>query len=210
MRRTATCNIWTALVLFFFLTIQHGCGSNRAAPTIPINRSRAEQSVVRPAFGLKTCFLGMRFGELGEEWTKGNQNGVDAKFFKDYLEDRKAGLAIRHDGKQIKSIFVYYRSDDFEPFSGEIEGGIGASSSIEDVIRAIGQPLTISIRNGSRTDEHPGAKYTYLQYLQKGIDFEFVDGKLCDARIYQPVTDYRRELQQDMGDTRAYRAIVPN
>ena len=75
------------------------------------------------------------------------------------------------------------------------------------------QQLTISlaVTVGSQFDEHPKAIYTNLDYLDQGISFEFIDGRIAVVRVYLPTTKYERTLwDHDIGDTSKYRDIVPN
>jgi hypothetical protein len=116
-------------------------------------------------------------------------------------------LALEKD--KIVAVFVFFRSKDVTPFAGTIEGGITGDTSIDDAIKKLGQPTYIFIRDGSRFDDWPDAKYTELNYLEGGLVLQFVDGKLTQVDVRPPKFDYEREIMKDVGDTRRYREIVP-
>jgi hypothetical protein len=197
------------LVLCSLLVSNGGCGTDRAEGQALGAGAPNNDAVVRPGFGLKVCYVGMPLTKLRGEWSNVNLPGEDPELFKEYLTNRKSGLTITHDSKKIKVIFIYFRSKDHKPFSGRIEGGVSASSAVEDVIHAMGQPDHMSITTGTQFSEHPGAEEISLLYLEKGIDFAFVKGQLQHVAIFAPEPDYDREFWQDIGDTQAYRAIVP-
>jgi hypothetical protein len=186
-----------------------GCESERASQDLSRVAAASTKLVAQPGFGLADCHIGMLLSDLRGEWSNVNLPGEDPELFKEYLTNRKAGLEITHDGKKVKGVFIHFRSKEHKPFSGRIEGGISASSAVEDVIHAMGQPDQMSITTGTQFSEHPGAEKISLLYLEKGIEFAFVKGQLQHVAIAAPEPDYDREFWQDIGDTQAYRAIVP-
>lgn len=203
-----------ALIVSVFL----GCNSEK----------RREPMTIRPAYGMTDVYLRMPASELDSTWlsihdaskdipekawlqkiigdSPGTINRLDKFRFN---PQRGMEIVLDKERDMVAAIFVYFRSKDYKSFDGTIEGGIAAHTSIAETIRKLGQPTTISVRTGIDLEEYPGAIYTDLDYLEGGIRLQFIDGKLSQVDIRPPKFDYERELNRDMGDTRSYRAIVP-
>lgn len=152
---------------------------------------------VKPGVGLGDCYLGMPIKQLKGDWTP------DAATRATYLNNPKEGIGIKHDGKIIEGVFVYFDCDEYGRFSGQIEGGIGPDTSIEDVIRSAGQPANIAV---TKTDD---GEHTHLWYIEKGIDYDFRNKRLSEVTIGPAKADVPPELKEDIGDTKNYREIHP-
>jgi hypothetical protein len=189
---------------------------------------RSEPTPIRPAYGLPDIYLGMQASELDRSWLSADDVSKDIpekawlqKIIDDspgvtgwldkYRFNPQRGMEIALDDEKetIAAIFIYFRSKDYKPFAGTIEGGITADTSIEETIRKLGQPTTLSVLTGIDREDYPGATSTNLYYYEGGIGLQFIDGKLAQVDIRPQKFDYERVLIRDMGDTRAYRAIVP-
>jgi hypothetical protein len=171
-----------------------GCGTNRSGS------NKDSIQIVKPV-GLPECYLGMPIKNLGDEWRP--NRAVKPEPGKSYLDNPKHGLGIEHDGEKIVGIFIYFDSDEYGKFSGKIEGGIGADTSIENVIHEKGQPANISITKGD-DGEHED-----LWYIEKCINYDFLNKRLSEVTIGKPNLDYPPELKEDIGDTAVYRKIRP-
>ncbi len=197
MNEHITDRVRLACFLFCVLPVIWGCGRERGIAT-PKNGK-----VVQAGIGLPDCYLGIPIKELGNDWQASNEKDLDHEFLKTYLENTKAGLSIAHDDTKITGILVYFGSPEQGQFSGQIEGGIGATSTIEDVIHACGQPEQIAV---TKNDEGENVD---LWYMDKGIAFVFLNKELQHVSVSRRLNDAPDEFKKDIGDTTIYRAIKP-
>jgi hypothetical protein len=172
----------------------YGCGTNHNSA------SSNKIQIVQAGVGLPSCYLGMPIKDLQGDW-RPPRHSTDADSDKTYLDNVKDGVGVKHDGKKVDGVFIYFSSDEYRQFTGQIEGGIAADSSIENVIRTKGQPANISI-----TKEDDG-EHTQLWYIEKGIVFDFLNKHLYEVTIAQPNSNYPPMLKEDIGDTAVYRKI---
>lgn len=90
-----------------------------------------------------------------------------------HLEFPSAGVEIAYDeNERILTIFLVFRSPPNSQFSGRTDLGIGADSSVDDVLAAYGQPTGIM----DFTEKT-------LAYDAHGIHFTFAKGRLVDIRV---------------------------
>src|SRR5262249_4667133 len=93
-----------------------------------------------------------------------------------HLEFPSAGVEIACDDNQrIITIFLFFRSPPNSPFAGATNLGIGAASSVDDVLAAYGQPTGV-LDFTEKT----------LTYDTLGITFTFEGGRLVDIRVKGP------------------------
>jgi uncharacterized protein YegJ (DUF2314 family) len=99
--------------------------------------------------------------------------GAPARDESSHLEFPSAGVEIAYDEHQrIVTIFLFFRSPPNAPFNGRTHLGIGADSSVDDVVAAYGEPT----RSFGFTEKT-------LDYDALGITFTFAKGQLVDIRV---------------------------
>ena len=67
-------------------------------------------------------------------------------------------------------------------FSGRTQAGIGADSTIADVVEAYGEPSNRGESVVSEFGAMPGAREEWLSYESAGLSFTFWEDELADIR----------------------------
>lgn len=100
-----------------------------------------------------------------------------------YLNFPGHGISVKHDdNERITRIFYYFRLPEYTAFNGKTRAGIGADSTIADVIEKYGEPSKRGESVVSEFGAMPGAKEEWLSYEKTGLMFTFWDDALADIR----------------------------
>jgi len=181
-----------------------GCGDAPAPIVKP-----TEPNVIVPAYGIKSVHIDMPIEELGPEWEKETRSGPAYYFLK-----RPRGISARQDikGKNVlDQVHFRFHEDGYQPFQGRTNKGITAESTIEEVIKAHGQPDSISAPAVFRFQRgNPNSTAVSLYYLTKGISFFFDKDVLQFISVNKPRPDFDKGFWEDMGEVWKYRQIQPD
>ena len=124
-----------------------------------------------------------------------------------WLEYDEDGIGLNCKDGRVVGVHFNFLSKKFRPFRGKTREGIGAKSSFRDVICTYGQPTKLTNTIETEYSEWPGARNIAFYYLEKGISFQFTDGRLSEITVFAPQRDYDIRLWEDVGDTGELRAI---
>ena len=124
-----------------------------------------------------------------------------------WLEYDEDGIGMNCKDGRVVGVHFNFLSKKFRPFRGKTREGIGAKSSFRDVICTYGQPTKLTNTIETEYSEWPGARNIAFYYLEKGISFQFTDGRLSEITVFAPQRDYDIRLWEDIGDTGELRAI---
>ena len=124
-----------------------------------------------------------------------------------WLEYDEDGVGMNCKDGRVVGVHFNFLSKKFRPFRGKTGEGIEAKSSFRDVICAYGQPTMLTNTIKTEYSEWPGARNIAFYYLEKGISFQFTDGRLSEITVFAPQRDYDIRLWEDVGDTGELRAI---
>ncbi|ELR73716.1 hypothetical protein C900_02120 [Fulvivirga imtechensis AK7] len=103
-----------------------------------------------------------------------------------YFNYYDKGIQISTKNGKVVTVFLYYKSSEFSPFSGKIDVA-NEKTTIDDIAKAFGLPSYTSVSTVSEYGEFPGSKETYMSYDSLGVSFSFYDEKLGNIRFYKEV-----------------------
>ncbi|PVY40932.1 hypothetical protein [Pontibacter virosus] len=112
--------------------------------------------------------------------------GKPSKTDEEYYNFYDKGIEFTVAGNQVRTIFLYYISNKYQPFNGQTDKGINKESTIEDVLKNYGEPDRIGQSIISSGSAFAGQEDYNMNYYSKGITFTFYNKKLADIRIYKP------------------------
>ena len=116
--------------------------------------------------------------EVNDKW-KEKEGTVYISYYK-----KGISFSVKHD--TVQTIFYYFVSKQFNPFTGTIESDINDKTKIEDIKQKLGEPDRVSKSTVSQYGEFPGATEVYLTYNEFGVAFSFLDDKLANIRQFRP------------------------
>jgi hypothetical protein len=102
----------------------------------------------------------------------------------EYASFPKSGIQVLLAGDRVQTVFINYKWKEGVPFTGTLEGGIGATASADDVIRRYGPPGQVLDSIVSEFGEYPGAKDHTIEY--ESASFTFYDGVLAHVALFRP------------------------
>lgn len=166
-------SVMFSLILVAIQILLFAACSKQEASTQPIQTLQ----VIVPGEGTENCRLGNSLTETELPFGKQKQklNG--------HASAKNEGVEVIIENGKIDTIFYFFRSKTYRSFSGSTEKGIGANSTIDEVIKAYGKPDRIGESTVSEFGPEPGAKEHFLEYPKLGIYFTFYNEKLADIRI---------------------------
>lgn len=186
-------------------------GPSRNAEDAPIDSS-AQTPVgneeIRAHLGGSEIRLGMRESELTKA-KRPTAFEIDKQTETTCLSYSQDGIEVyAKEGRVIGVIFMFMAQDS-PVFSGETVKGIGAKSTVRDVICTYGQPgiaTRVTVGGGA---QWPNAERITLMYTEQGVSFDFVNRQLESIVLFVPKSEELR-FDRDVGDTEAIRAIMCN
>lgn len=137
-----------------------------------------KQYVITAGSGVIGCTVG------DDEMTFQNEFGGSKE--DSYWIAKVKGVDANTKNGNITVMFFYFYSRSHQTFNGRTVDGIGADSTVDDVLRHYGRPEKISESTVSQFGAMPGAREKHLDYDSSGISFVFWDGRLADIRVYKP------------------------
>jgi len=158
----------------FFLS---SCVSNIERP---VSNTRF---IITPGVGLPECSIGKNKNCFIEQFG-GEQMAIEN--FTEYWLAKPKGVEIIVKDDKIETMFFYFYSPSYASFDGKTNVGIGQNSTINDVIRAYGQPTKTDNSIISEYGAMPGTHEIYLYYARMGITFTFWNNRLADIRVFKP------------------------
>jgi hypothetical protein len=122
---------------------------------------------------------------------------------------KKEGVLVGCRGGVVGGVVLYFRSDEYARFHGKTNLGIGAESTVRDVICTYGMPIAISNTIDRRDGKLPARRYVRLRYHRKGIVISFADGELTKIHTLAPVDikELPAVSRSDIGDVTDIRKI---
>lgn len=101
-----------------------------------------------------------------------------------YFNYYRKGIQISTENGKVMTVFLYYKSSEFNTFSGKIDI-VNKETTIDDVAKAFGLPSYTSVSTISEYGEFHGAKETYMSYDSLGLSFSFYDKELGNIRFFK-------------------------
>jgi hypothetical protein len=154
---------------------------------------------IQAGFGIPTCHIGMRDSELVTDWAI----PVDP-VLSEFRTNPAHGIEAEICEGMVLSVFFFYLSKDLLPFHGSTDTKISDKSSITDVLIAYGDPSYVTKCAHTKSDDFPGAIQLDVNYFEKGIYFQFLDGRLAHILVTRPRKDVdygelrRHHLESDI------------
>ncbi|WP_218192559.1 hypothetical protein [Pseudomonas sp. Irchel s3h17] len=166
-------NLWTlvrSLLLCVATFSLSACGSNVEVP-VPSTRY-----LITSGVGLPDCRIGKDENNFIEQF--------GGKKWEDYWTAESKGVGVKVVDGKIATMFFFFYSKTHTSFDGQTNVGIGKNSSINDVVRAYGEPQRIGESDLPDSSAMPGAHEISLEYPSMGIVFTFWDRRLADIRVF--------------------------
>ncbi|TWT79509.1 hypothetical protein CA13_09120 [Planctomycetes bacterium CA13] len=126
-----------------------------------------------PGRGVEGCEIGFARNTAREVF------GITESTSANYFEFPQIGVDVQCRKKMIDTIYFFFRAKNYESFNGVTREGIGANSSLKQVIRTYGTP--------DKKDQGPtssGGTYEHVYYYRLGIEFNFHHNELEDIRVF--------------------------
>jgi hypothetical protein len=170
-----------------------GCDQSNASKRKSADRFKGESvAQIRAAYGVTNCHVGMPIAELDEGWQRKHDG---------YLFNEQIGIGVSFEDDVVIDVKFIYLGKDSNPCGLLTEKGISAESKRNDVIDTYGEPSYVSKTTVSEFGEFPGATDVGVNYVEDGIDFTFIDGKLESIGVYNPIEDFDYESLRDPRDS---------
>lgn len=169
---------------------------NQANQTADGGRGTADMNVIRSGYGIPNCHIGMSVRDLDDTWERHEEDAGEG-----YVSNPELGIDANYQDERICAVFYYFLHGNTVPFVGETMKGVSSRSNIEDIRSVYGNPSYIMRSRRSDLEEFSGEVELRVNYVEAGICFQIVAGKLFIISVSVPNNQFDYEsLQEKLGD----------
>ena len=168
----------------------HGSLSGAAESPIEARDNTTLGASIKAGYGIPSCHIGMPVAELGIDWERVSEPDLSNEL----QFNKKSGLYIQEESGKVKSVEFRYADDELAPYQGSTHEGISATSSLNDVREKYGEPSYILQATRSDIGSFPNSEETNIDYVERGIQFQFIEDRLVSIAVLTPekTFDYER------------------
>jgi hypothetical protein len=140
--------------------------------------SAERDNTIQPGYGIRSCHIGMPADELLTDWVTPVEPELQGT-----RTNTRSGISVNLRENKVSSVLFLYVGKSISIFKGGTTLGIAGESSIADVLEKHGDPTYVSRSQQSEFGEFPGAIDLVISYWEKGICFQFLNGRLAHITV---------------------------